>query len=123
MLIFEADKLLLSYAKKGWKNSIVILDGSWYLPNLNRDPYKEYLKERIPNSIFFDIDLVSDTNSDLPHTVPNKKQFENSMNKLGINNDDHVVIYSKDGIGTSPRVWWLFKIFGHKKSLLCILDI
>ena len=36
------------------------------------------------------------------------------MQKLGINNDSHVIIYSMDGIGTSPRAWWLFRLYKHK---------
>ena len=36
------------------------------------------------------------------------------MEKLGINNNSHIVIYSMDGIGTSPRAWWLFKLYKHK---------
>ena len=35
------------------------------------------------------------------------------MEKLGINNNSHIVIYS-GGIGTSPRAWWLFKLYKHK---------
>jgi thiosulfate/3-mercaptopyruvate sulfurtransferase len=27
--------------------SIIPLDGSWHMPNANRDPYKEYLEKRI----------------------------------------------------------------------------
>ena len=79
------------------------------------EPFKEYKESSIPFARFFNIDTVCDQNSNLPHTIPNTTQFENSVNKLGIRNNDHIVIYSKEGIGTSPRVWWLFKIFGHKK--------
>ena len=32
---------------------MVIVDGSWYLPTLNRDPRKEYLAEHIPGAVFF----------------------------------------------------------------------
>ena len=39
---------------------MVIVDGSWYLPTLNRDPRKEYLAEHIPGAVFFDLDATSD---------------------------------------------------------------
>ena len=41
-------------------NKVIVLDGSWYLPNQNRDPKKEFEKSHIPGSQFFDIDLISD---------------------------------------------------------------
>ena len=115
MLLVNSRWLIDKYSDEGWKDSIVLLDGSWYLPNLKRDPFKEYTELSIPFARFFNIDTVCDQKSNLPHTIPNTNQFEASVKKLGIKNSDHIVIYSKDGIGTSPRVWWLFKIFGHKK--------
>ena len=115
MLLVNSRWLIDKYSDKGWKDSIVLLDGSCYLPNLKRDPFKEYTELSIPFARFFNIDTVCDQKSNLPHTIPNTNQFEASVKKLGIKNSDHIVIYSKDGIGTSPRVWWLFKIFGHKK--------
>jgi thiosulfate/3-mercaptopyruvate sulfurtransferase len=47
-----------------------ILDGSYYLPQMGRDPRAEYDAAHIPNARFFDIDDVSDHGSDLPHMVP-----------------------------------------------------
>ena len=34
--------------------TVKILDASWHLPNVNRDPFEEYKLNHIPNSIFFD---------------------------------------------------------------------
>ena len=47
-----------------------ILDGSYYLPQMGRDPRAEYDSAHIPNARFFDIDDVADHGSDLPHMVP-----------------------------------------------------
>ena len=115
MLLVEADWLSSKYSGGVWKDSIIVVDGSWYLPNQKRDPLKEHMDCRIPKARFFDIDSVCDPSSNLPHTIPDTNKFEKSMNKLGLKNTSHIVIYSKDGIGTSPRVWWLLKIFGHQK--------
>ena len=57
------------------KNNIKIIDASWYLPNINRDPKKEFLEKRIPKAAFFDIDDICDIKSNLPHMLPNKKIF------------------------------------------------
>ena len=113
-MLIEADKLIKLYIDKEWKKNIVILDASWYLPNAKREPNKEFKNAHLPDALYFDIDQVSDTSSNLPHTIPTKKQFEFNMQKLGINNDSHVIIYSMDGIGTSPRAWWLFRLYKHK---------
>ncbi len=97
------------------KKNIKIIDASWYLPNSKRDGFTEYLYSRIPNAVFFDIDRVSKKNTSLPHMLPNVKVFEAEVSKLGIFKKDTIIIYCKDGINSSPRVWWTFKYFGHKK--------
>ncbi|WP_439153058.1 sulfurtransferase [Winogradskyella sp.] len=71
--------------------------------------------QRIPNSRFFDIkQKFSDTSAEFPSMLPSIEQFQNEAQALGINNDSAVVVYDDKGIYSSPRVWWLFKIFGFK---------
>ncbi|KAG2382174.1 hypothetical protein C9374_005376 [Naegleria lovaniensis] len=92
---------------------IKVLDGSWHMPIMNRNGYKEYLNEHIPTALFFDIDGLSDPTTDLPHMLPSVKMFEESITEMGIVNTDHVVVY--DTAFTSAfRVWFTFKVFGHK---------
>ena len=113
-MLVEASELIKSYKNRTWQNNIIVLDASWYLPNQNRNAFAEYKNTHIPHALYFDIDKVCDIDSDLPHTVPTESQFENNMEELGINNKSHIIIYSRDGIGTSPRAWWLCKLFGHQ---------
>ena len=40
-----------------YNDNITIIDSSWYLPNENRNCYKEYLDNHIPGSFFIDIDF------------------------------------------------------------------
>ncbi len=104
-----------SWLKKNIKKkNIKIIDASWYLPNTGRNAYKEYLKHHIEKAVFFDIDKISNTNNKLPHMLPNKKKFEYEISRIGINNKDILIIYCKEGVLSSPRVWWTFKYFGHK---------
>ena len=114
-MLIEASELLKLYKNGKWKNNIVIFDSSWYLPNLKRNAFNEYQKQHIPNTLFFDIDEISNKKSNLPHMAPSIKQFNIHMENMGIKNNSCIIIYSKDGIGTSPRAWWTFKLFGHKK--------
>ena len=53
-MIKKASWLLKNLNKK----NIKIIDASWYLPNANRNSYREYLKSHIKNAIFFDIDKI-----------------------------------------------------------------
>ena len=57
-------------------NKVKILDASWHMPNAKRNGYKEYRKEHIKNSIFFDIDEFSNKETDLPHMLPSEEKWE-----------------------------------------------
>ncbi|KAJ3218225.1 hypothetical protein HDU67_006334 [Dinochytrium kinnereticum] len=94
--------------------NVVVLDGTWHLPTLKRNAYKEYLDERIPGARFFDIDEISDHGSSLPHMLPSETQFSMQVGKLGISNQTHLVIYDAvNAIGSAARVLWTFRAFGH----------
>lgn len=89
-----------------------IVDASWYMPALNRDPRKEYDAAHIPGAVFFDQDLVVDPDSTLPHTLPSPSLFARFAGSMGISADDTIVIYDGPGMQTAPRVWWMFRIMG-----------
>jgi thiosulfate/3-mercaptopyruvate sulfurtransferase len=93
--------------------NIKILDCSWHMPNTKRIGKEEFLKEHIPNAIFFDIDKFSDPLGKFPHTIPPKNLFEKLCSEIGIKNSDHIIVYDSLGIFSSPRVWWMFNYFGH----------
>ncbi|KAF1800543.1 Rhodanese-like domain-containing protein [Mucor lusitanicus] len=93
--------------------SVKVLDGSWHMPNTNRDPYQEFLTKRIAGSQFFGIDTIKDTSSDLPHMLPSPDNFADAVGKLGISQNDHVVVYDTAGVFSACRVYWTFKAFGH----------
>ena len=102
--------------------AVKILDASWHLPNVNRDPFEEYKLNHIPNSIFFDIDKNSNQETSLPHMLPSKKSWENIVSNLGINNSDHVVVYDNSDVFSSCRVWYTFLYFGHNPNLISVMD-
>lgn len=57
-------------------NKVKVIDGSWYMPSMNRNAEHEYMKEHIPGALRFDIDTVCVKGIDLPHMIPPKEQFE-----------------------------------------------
>ena len=89
-----------------------IVDGSWHLPNANRDALAEYQKEHIPGAVFFDIDAASDPNSGLPHTMPDAATFSAYAGSLGISDNHQIIVYDTAGLFSAARVWWMFRQFG-----------
>lgn len=92
---------------------IRILDASWYFPEAQRETLEEYEECHIPGARFFDIDDVSDSNSELPHMAPPIEKFMSRMRKLGIGDGHRVIVYDTAGIVSAPRVWWLFRLMGQ----------
>ena len=97
-----------------------ILDASWYLPNVGRDPKAEFAERHIPGARFFDIDEISDHRSELPHMVPPVEKFMSRMRAMGVGDGHQVVVYDGMGLFSAPRVWWLFRLMGHRD--VAVLD-
>lgn len=97
-----------------------ILDASWYMPAAMRDAHAEYEAAHIPGARFFDIDDISDARSDLPHMAPPVEKFMSRMRAMGVGDGHQVVIYDGAGLLSAPRVWWLFRLMGHRD--VAVLD-
>lgn len=97
-----------------------ILDASWHLPGSERDARAEYEAAHIPGARFFDLDEISDDQSDLPHMAPPVEKFVSRMRGLGIGDGHRVIIYDSLGLFSAARVWWLFRLFG--KTDVAVLD-
>lgn len=100
--------------------NIRVVDGSSFLPNVPRDAQEEYAQKHIPGAVLIDIEEVSDHSSDLPHMLPTPDQFAAKVGALGIGSDNKIVVYDSQGVRTSPRVWWMFRVFGHDN--VAVLD-
>jgi len=90
-----------------------VLDGSWYLPTMQRNARAEYEAAHIPGARFFDIDDISDHRSELPHMVPPVEKFLSRMRAMGVGDGHQVVVYDGAGLFSAARVWWLLKLMGH----------
>ncbi len=100
--------------------TVRVLDGSFHLPGSGRDPRAEYLNQHIPGAEFFHIDGIRDVGSDLPHMLPTPDVFAHTMQGLGIDNDDTVIVYDAPASAAAARVWWTFRVFGHRD--VAVLD-
>ncbi|HEX8046501.1 3-mercaptopyruvate sulfurtransferase [Rhizobium sp.] len=98
-----------------------ILDASFYLPAQKRDADAEYASGHIPGAIRFDQDKIADHSTGLPHTVPSPEFFAAEVGKLGISENDRIVVYDGPSLFASPRVWWLFRAVMGAKNVF-VLD-
>jgi thiosulfate/3-mercaptopyruvate sulfurtransferase len=93
---------------------LVVVDGSWYLPTMNRDPEAEFRAGHIPGAVRFDIDAVRDEASSLPHMLPSPEVFAAKVGALGIGDGMEIVVYDGAGLFAAARVWWTFRTFGAR---------
>ena len=93
-----------------------IVDAAYRMPAM-RPPTatEEYAARHIPGAMFFDVDVIADRTSSLPHMLPQADQFARDVGGLGIGNDDLVVIYDRGDYMGAPRAWWMFGVFGHDR--------
>jgi thiosulfate/3-mercaptopyruvate sulfurtransferase len=99
---------------------LVVLDATYFLPNTGKHGREEYEHGHIPGAIFFDIDEISDKSSPLPQMLPPAAQFSAAAGELGIGDATQVVVYDAQGLASAPRVWWMFRMFGHAR--VSVLD-
>lgn len=97
-----------------------VLDGTWHMPHLERDPRREFEEAHIPGAAFFDVDAIADRTTPLPHMLPSAAQFARQVGELGLSNRDLVVVYDVRGVVSAARVWWTFRAMGHDR--VAVLD-
>jgi thiosulfate/3-mercaptopyruvate sulfurtransferase len=103
-------------------NKVKIIDCSWHMPQTKRNGFEEYKNQHIPNAIFFDLDDNSNKNIELPHMLVEIKDWEKIVSKMGIKNDDKIIIYDNSDVISSCRCWFNFIYFGHEPKLVHILN-
>ena len=99
---------------------LMVFDATKYLPNEPFDGLTKFREAHIPSAHFFDIDVVADPDTNLPHMAPTAGRFARLMGEMGISNATRVIFYDQKGLQSSARGWWLMKLFGHEKA--AVLD-
>ncbi len=104
----------INWLKKNLNNpQIKIIDGTWHMPATSLNANEIFKEKHIENSIFIDLEEISDPNSDLPHMMPSNNYLSKKISSLGINNNDHLIIYDMYGMFSAARIWFMFKAFDH----------
>ena len=102
------------------KPDLVVFDATKYLPNEPKDGHAEFLRAHIPGARYFDIDVIADPDTDLPHMVPTPGRFAKLIGWLGVGNTSRLVFYDQKGLASAARGWWLMGLFGHDNA--AVLD-
>lgn len=97
-----------------------LIDASWHMPAAGRDARAEYHDAHIPGARFFDVDAISDLQSELPHMAPPVELFISRMRAMGIGDGHQIVVYDNSDVRSAARVWWLFRLMG--KQDVAVLD-
>ena len=95
-------------------NDVALVDGSLHLPASGRDALEEFAAAHIPGAVYFGIDHCV-TPGELPHMLPDADTFARYAGKLGINEQQHIVVYDSVGVFSAARVWWMFRHFGAQR--------
>lgn len=71
----------------------------------------------IPGAQFVDIERDLSTPSDsLLFTLPSAEQFGNALNRLGVDAESRVILYSTGQPGWAARVWLMLRAFGFDNA-------
>lgn len=97
-----------------------IVDGSFKMPGVTPTAIEDYRKQHIPGAVFFDINAIADATSALPHMLPGPEHFAAAMERLGIGDEQRVIVYDSAGLMSAARIWWMLRVFGHAN--VAILD-
>lgn len=100
---------------------LAVVDASWYLAAMQRDPRAEFAAGHLPGAVFWDLDALSDQHTPLPHMLPDPVTLGRQIGALGIGDSDRVAVY--DGSATNlsaARVWWMLRVCGH--DAVSVLD-
>ncbi|MBB4286428.1 3-mercaptopyruvate sulfurtransferase [Roseospira goensis] len=92
-----------------------VVDARHFMPGDPRDPAEEYAREHIPGAVFFDIDRIAEPDTALPHMLPDPVLFSARVRELGLGDGNRIVVYDHvGGACAAARVWWMFRVFGHR---------
>src|SRR6202035_6101293 len=70
-----------------------VIDASWHLPPTGRAGDAEFCQGHIPGSVFFNIDVIADTASGLPHMLPDAGVFAKAVFALGLRDRMRFVVF------------------------------
>uniref|UniRef100_A0AC35TKE8 Rhodanese domain-containing protein n=1 Tax=Rhabditophanes sp. KR3021 TaxID=114890 RepID=A0AC35TKE8_9BILA len=109
-------------AKQDWK---IFRETEWgrfdMLIKKDSKHKQEYITDHLPGAILFDLDCAMFPGQYERFSFYPVEIFEEYVRRLGINKNDHLVLYSRGPLGGNmfaSRVFKLFEMYGHTKLSL-----
>jgi thiosulfate/3-mercaptopyruvate sulfurtransferase len=106
--IIEVDIAAQHLSDPNWR----FVDATYFLGKSAAENRQHAEAAHLPGAVFFDIDAIADTTSNLPHMRPDASAFAHAMQTLGLSSEHTLVVYDAQGMFSAPRVWWTIKTVG-----------
>lgn len=96
--------------------NLIIIDAS----NV-KNAFENYQHKHLDKALFVDLNTDLANIKENPadggrHPLPTMAQFSETLSRLGISQQSHVVVYDdKNGANAAARLWWMLKAVGHEK--------
>lgn len=80
---------------------------------------QRYLSKHLDGAHYLDLEKDLSATADNPanggrHPLPNPEAFAETISKIGIKPDSHVIIYDdKNGANAAARLWWMLRAIGY----------
>lgn len=108
---------------KQYANQSVLCETDWVSNNLNNKQIKILEVDYDVENAYKEGHLANahmvwwkrDINDPSTRDIINKKQFENLMSRLGIQQNDELILYGDFNNWFAAFAFWVFKYFGHEK--------
>lgn len=103
------------FLKLKYENFVIIDAGS------GDSAYESYLKEHLDGALYVDLNkdlaqIPADAKNGGRHPLPSLEKFAEVLQRLGIDEDTHVIIYDdKNGANSAARFWWMLRSAGIEK--------
>ena len=83
-------------------------------PQKSESGLSRYNDGHLPGAAFLDHAAISRKQASPMFMLPPETELAAAIGRLGISNNNNVVVYSTDSIMWATRLWWILKYLGHK---------
>jgi thiosulfate/3-mercaptopyruvate sulfurtransferase len=112
---------LATFRSGRWANPELLVETSWLSMHLNNETVRvvdlrseeAYRSGHIPGAIRIAEGPLRDPNDPVDY-LPRPEVFAAMMNRAGIGNSTHVVIYDDQGGRSAARLWFMLNAYGHE---------
>jgi thiosulfate/3-mercaptopyruvate sulfurtransferase len=80
---------------------------------------EKYDQGHIPGAAFVDLDSeLSQPGGPGRHPLPTEESFAETLARLGVSTDTHVVVYDEGSSAYAARLWFMLRLAGHDRASL-----